>query len=77
MGHPDRHPGPVHVTLPDGLTCDNVFMQNIHMRWARITEIHTLEDERGAPACPRRIAAGGNTEARDEPATDTEREQAR
>jgi hypothetical protein len=28
---------------PDGSACDNVSTQNMTMRWARITEIHTLE----------------------------------
>jgi hypothetical protein len=34
----------VHAPLPDGYAYDNVFKQNMHMRWAKMTKIHTLED---------------------------------
>jgi hypothetical protein len=46
------------MPLPDGSAYENVFMQNLSMRWARITDIHTREGRpvpcHGAPICVRR-----------------------
>jgi ketosteroid isomerase-like protein len=67
----------VQAPLPDGSTYDNVFMQNMHMRWVRITEIHTLEDNVALQRALDRIAASGIPEAHDEPITDAEPERAR
>jgi hypothetical protein len=53
----------VHAPLPDGSTYDNVFMQNLYMPWARITEIHTLEDNAALYRMLDRLAANGVTEA--------------
>jgi ketosteroid isomerase-like protein len=67
----------VQAPLPDGSTYDNVFMQNMHMRWARINEIHTLEDNVVLQRALDRIATSGIREAHDEPITDAQRERAR
>jgi len=66
----------VQASLPDGSIYDNVFMQNMHMRWARITEIHTLEDNVVLQQALDRIAASGNHEAHDQPIVDRETEPA-
>jgi ketosteroid isomerase-like protein len=60
----------VHAPLIDGSTYDNVFMQNMHMRWARITQIHTLEDTANLQRALDRIAASGVPEAHADPITD-------
>jgi ketosteroid isomerase-like protein len=60
----------VHATLPDGASYDNVFMQNMRMRWARITEIHTLEDTVVLQRALDRMAAAGIAEAHAEPIID-------
>jgi ketosteroid isomerase-like protein len=67
----------VHAPLPDASTYDNIFMQNMHMRWARITEIHTLEDTVVLQRALDRIAASGTTEGHAEPITDSVAELAR
>jgi ketosteroid isomerase-like protein len=62
----------VRARLPDGSTYDNVFMQNLYMRWARITEIHTLEDTAALQRMLDRLAESGIAEAHAEPITDPE-----
>jgi hypothetical protein len=47
-------------------------MQNMTMRWARITEIHTLEDNVVLQRALDRIAESGNPEAHEAPITDTQ-----
>ena len=47
-------------------------MQNMTMRWARITEIHTLEDNVVLQRALDRIAESGNPEAHDAPIADTQ-----
>jgi ketosteroid isomerase-like protein len=61
----------VHAPLPGGSTYDNVFMQNLYMRWARITEIHTLEDTAALQRVLDHLAESGIAEARAAPITDT------
>jgi ketosteroid isomerase-like protein len=60
----------VHAVLADGSAYDNIFMQNMSMSWARITEIHTLEDTATLQAALDRLAAAGTDEARADPITD-------
>jgi ketosteroid isomerase-like protein len=60
----------VHAVLADGSAYDNIFMQNMSMRWARITEIHTLEDTATLQKALDHLAAAGIDEARAEPITD-------
>jgi ketosteroid isomerase-like protein len=62
----------VDAALPDGSAYDNIFMQNMVMRWARITEIHTLEDNVILQRALDRIAESGNPEAHEAPITDTQ-----
>jgi hypothetical protein len=62
----------VHAPLPHGSAYDNVFMQNLYMRWARITDIHTLEDYRHPERTLDHPAEIGVVEARAEPISDTE-----
>jgi len=62
----------VHAPLPDGSTYDNVFMQNLYMRWARVTEIHTLEDTAALQRMLDHLAASGVAEAHAAPINDTE-----
>jgi ketosteroid isomerase-like protein len=62
----------VHAPLPDGSAYDNVFMQNMRMRWAKMTEIHTLEDNVVLQRTLDRLAASGMPEAHDAPITDHE-----
>jgi hypothetical protein len=69
-GHSHRHPGPGSRPLPDGSSYDNVFMQNMRMRWARIAEIHTLEDTVVLQQALDRIPAAGIAEAHAEPIVD-------
>jgi hypothetical protein len=45
-------------------------MQNLSMRWARITEIHTLEDTANLQAALDKLAAAGISDARADPITD-------
>jgi ketosteroid isomerase-like protein len=66
----------VHVPLPDGSRYDNVFMQNIRMRWAKITEIHTLEDTAVLRRYLDRLAELGVAEAHSAPITDNDAEPA-
>jgi ketosteroid isomerase-like protein len=61
----------VHATLADGSSYDNIFMQNMAMRWARITELHTLEDTATLQAALGRLAAAGIDEAHAAPVTDS------
>ena len=65
-----------HVTitaqLPDGSGYRNVFAQFIRMRWARITEIHTIEDTQTLVRALDSLAASGNAEAHAVPITDTD-----
>jgi len=67
----------VHAPLPDGSAYDNVFMQNMRMRWAKMTEIHTLEDTVVLQRVLDRLAAAGIPEAHSAPITDNEPEPAR
>ncbi|HLI01039.1 MAG TPA: nuclear transport factor 2 family protein [Acidimicrobiales bacterium] len=60
----------IHAVLADGSSYDNVFMQNLSMRWARITEIHTLEDTAVLEEILDRLAAAGIDEAHAAPITD-------
>jgi len=60
----------IHTTLPDGSLYENVFMQNMHMRWARITEIHTLDDNVVPARALDRLAACGVPEAHESPIVD-------
>jgi hypothetical protein len=46
-------------------------MQNMRMRWGRITEIHTLEDNVVLTRALDHIAESGNLEAHAPPITDT------
>ena len=62
----------IHCVLPDGSSYENVFMQNLRMRWARITEIHTLEDTAVLEKLLDRLAELGISEAHAEPITDAE-----
>lgn len=62
----------IHTTLPDGSPYENVFMQNIRMRWAKITEIHTLEDTAALQRALDRMAEAGVSEAHAAPITDAE-----
>jgi ketosteroid isomerase-like protein len=60
----------IHTVLADGSAYDNVFMQNMSMRWARITEICTLEDTATLQAALDKLAAAGVAEAHAGPITD-------
>lgn len=60
----------VRATLPDGSSYENVFMQQIRMRWARITEVHTLEDTATLQHALDTLAAAGFEEAHAAPITD-------
>jgi len=60
----------VRAVLEDGSAYDNIFMQNLAMSWARITEIHTLEDTANLQAALDRLAVAGIGEARADPITD-------
>jgi ketosteroid isomerase-like protein len=60
----------VRATLPDDSLHENIFMQNMRMRWARITEIHTLEDTAALQRALDRVSAGGIAEAQAAPITD-------
>ncbi|HEY3843112.1 MAG TPA: nuclear transport factor 2 family protein [Acidimicrobiales bacterium] len=60
----------VRATLVDGSDYENVFMQNMRMRWARITEIHTLEDTAALQRALDRVGASGINEALAPPVTD-------
>jgi ketosteroid isomerase-like protein len=61
----------VRATLADGSVYQNVFMQNMRMRWARITEIHTLEDTAALQRALDRLAHSGVPEAHAAPITDS------
>jgi ketosteroid isomerase-like protein len=60
----------VRAALPDGSTYENIFMQNMRMRWARITEIRTLEDTAVLQQALDRLADSGIAEAHAAPITD-------
>jgi ketosteroid isomerase-like protein len=60
----------VHAVLEDGSAYDNIFMQNMSMRWARITELHTLEDTATLQTALDKLAAAGIGEAHADPITD-------
>jgi ketosteroid isomerase-like protein len=60
----------VRAALPDGSAYDNIFMQNMTMRWARITDIRTLEDNAVLQRALDRIAESGQAEACARPITD-------
>ncbi|MCP2164256.1 nuclear transport factor 2 family protein [Goodfellowiella coeruleoviolacea] len=64
----------VSAPLPDGTRYENVFMQFIAMRWARITEVHTLEDTVVLQRALDALAAAGVAEAHAEPITDASAE---
>lgn len=60
----------VRAQLPNGENYENVFMQMMRMRWARITEIHTLEDTAVLNAALDSLAASGIAEAHAAPIGD-------
>jgi ketosteroid isomerase-like protein len=60
----------VTAPLPDGAHYENVFMQFMRMRWARITEVQTLEDTVVPQRALDTIAACGILEAHAAPITD-------
>jgi ketosteroid isomerase-like protein len=60
----------VSATLPDGSRYENVVHQFLSMRWARITEVRTLEDTVVLQRALDRIAAAGIAEAHAAPITD-------
>lgn len=60
----------IRAVLEDGSAYDNIFMQNLSMRWARVTEIHTLEDTANLQAALDKLAAAGISEAHADPITD-------
>jgi hypothetical protein len=60
----------VSAPLPDGSRYENVVHQFLHMRWARITEIRTLEDTVTLQRALDLVAASGNEEAHAPPITD-------
>jgi hypothetical protein len=60
----------VHAALPEGANYDNVFMQFMRMRWARITDIWTLEDTVVLQRALDALAAAGIAEAHDAPISD-------
>jgi ketosteroid isomerase-like protein len=60
----------VRAPLPDGSRYENVFMQFMHMRWARITSVHTLEDTVVLQRALDTLAALGVAEAHAAPITD-------
>ena len=53
--------------LANGEPYQNVFMQMMRMRWARITEVHTLEDTAVLADALDRLAADGIEEAGADP----------
>lgn len=55
----------VSAALPAGERYDNVFMQFMHMRWAKITDIWTLEDTVVLQRTLDVLAAAGISEAHD------------
>jgi ketosteroid isomerase-like protein len=60
----------IRSVLADGSSYENVFMQNMSMRWARITEIQTLEDTATLQNALDKLAAAGVAEAHAAPITD-------
>jgi hypothetical protein len=60
----------VTAVLPGGTRYENVFMQFMRMRWAKITEIRTLEDNVVLRRALDAVAAAGVAEARAAPITD-------
>jgi ketosteroid isomerase-like protein len=60
----------VTATLPGGSRYENVFMQFMRMRWAKITEIRTLEDNVVLQRALDEVAAAGVAEAHAAPITD-------
>jgi ketosteroid isomerase-like protein len=60
----------VRATLPDGSPYENLFMQQISMRWGRITQVHTLEDTATLQHALDALAAAGIKEAHAAPITD-------
>ncbi|MBV8932284.1 MAG: nuclear transport factor 2 family protein [Kutzneria sp.] len=62
----------VHVSadLPGGHRYQNVVMQFIHMRWAKITDVWTLEDTAVLQRALDTVAAAGISEAHEAPITD-------
>jgi ketosteroid isomerase-like protein len=60
----------VTAPLPDGSRYENIIHQFLHMRWARITEIRTLEDTVRLQRALDVVAASGNEEAHAPPITD-------
>lgn len=60
----------IRAALPDGSAYENVFMQTMHMRWARITEVHTLEDTAVLEGALDALAASGVAEAHAAPIAD-------
>jgi ketosteroid isomerase-like protein len=60
----------VTAALPGGTRYENVFMQFMRMRWAKITQIRTLEDNMVLQRALDAVAAAGVTEAHAAPITD-------
>jgi ketosteroid isomerase-like protein len=60
----------VSAPLPDGSRYENIIHQFLHLRWARITEIRTLEDTVRLQRALDVVAASGNEEAHAPPITD-------
>lgn len=56
--------------LPDGSVYANDFMQFMHMRWAKIDEVHTLEDTAVLERALDAMYAAGLEEAHAAPITD-------
>jgi ketosteroid isomerase-like protein len=60
----------VTAPLPDGSRYENIIHQFLRMRWARITDIRTLEDTVRLQRALDVVAASGNHEAHAPPITD-------
>jgi ketosteroid isomerase-like protein len=62
----------VRVPLPDGSRYENHVHQIVHMRWAKITRIRTLEDTALLQRALDVMAAAGHPEAHAAPITDAD-----
>ncbi|MFI1396009.1 nuclear transport factor 2 family protein [Streptomyces sp. NPDC020681] len=60
----------VSAELPGGSRYENVFMQFMHLRWAKITEVRTLEDTAVLERALDTVAASGVAEAHAAPISD-------
>jgi ketosteroid isomerase-like protein len=59
--------------LPDGSTYTNDVMQFMHMKWAKVDEVHTLEDTAVVERALDIVYSSGVEEAHAAPITDAER----